>query len=150
MNTHSKTRAVILIIDADPLTLTAVAAVLDMNGYECHCARDAEAALKAVRGLSLDLVICDIDLDGEDGLALVRELQQEENAEEVPFLFLSSADLPDAVQRAHEAGAAYYLRKPFDPYVLIDLVDRALWMPHLVRSRMRNATRKRTQGSAIS
>src|SRR5262245_61401707 len=47
--------AVILVIDDDALTLTGTAATLDAAGYECHCARDADAARKAARSLSLDL-----------------------------------------------------------------------------------------------
>lgn len=129
-------KAVILVIDNDPLTLTGVAAVLDMSGYECYCARDAEAALKAARHQSLDLIICDVNLGGESGLALCRDLKAETGVEDVPVMFVSSLQTADIVRRTHEAGGAYYLRKPFDPDVLVELVDKALWMPHLVRSRM--------------
>jgi CheY-like chemotaxis protein len=50
----------------------------------------------------------------------------------VPVIFLSAAQIPHIVRRAREAGGTYYLRKPVDPDVLIELVDKALWMPHLV------------------
>lgn len=136
MNFGKPKKAVILIIDSDPLTLTGVAAVLDMSGYECHCARDPEAALKAARRESLDLIICDVNLHGESGLDLCRDLKREPGVEDVPVMFVSSLQTADIVRRTHEAGGAYYLRKPFDPDVLIELVDKALWMPHLVRTRM--------------
>ena len=128
--------AVILIIDDDAITLTGIAAVLNMAGYECHCARDQEAALKGVRTLALDLLICDVNLGGESGLALCRDLRREPGMDEVPVMFMSSAQIPDIVRRSHEAGGAYYLRKPFDPEVLIELVGKALWMPHLVQTRI--------------
>ena len=128
--------AVILVIDDDPLTLTGVAATLDMAGYECHCARDAEAALKATRSLNLDLIICDVNVGQENGLELCRELRSEAGHEDVPVLFVSGAQLPDIVRRTHDAGGTYYLRKPFDPDVLVELVSKALWMPHLVKSRV--------------
>jgi DNA-binding NtrC family response regulator len=51
-------------------------------------------------------------------------------------MFMSSAQIPDIVRRSHEAGGAYYIRKPFDPEVLIELVAKALWMPHLVQTRI--------------
>lgn len=137
MSTHQD-RPVILIVDSDALTLTATAAVLDMSGYECHCAQDSEAALKAVRTLTLDLIICDVQLRGESGLELCREMHAEPNGRDVPVLFVSSQQLPDIVRKVHAAGGAYYLRKPFDPDVLIDLVDKALWMPHLVKNRIRS------------
>lgn len=127
--------AVVLVIDDDPLTLTGVAAVLNMAGYDCHCARDAEAAVKAAQALPLDLIICDVNLGGESGLELVQELRETHSQQDVPVLFVSSAQLPDIIRRSHAAGGAYYLRKPFDPEVLIELVGKALWMPHLVQTR---------------
>ncbi|MCA9119620.1 MAG: response regulator [Planctomycetaceae bacterium] len=135
MYTLPQDPAVILVIDGDPLTLTGVAAVLDMAGYECHCARDAEAATKAARTLPIDLIICDVNLEGESGLDLVQELRESHGQEDVPVLFVSSAQMPDIIRRTHDAGGTYYLRKPFDPDVLIELVGKALWMPHLVKSR---------------
>jgi len=136
MYTMPQDPAVILVVDEDALTLTGVAATLDMAGYECHCARDAEAALKAARSLSLDLVICDVKVQGESGLELCKELRLEAGNEDVPVLYVSSSQAPDIIRRSHEAGGAYYLRKPFDPDVLIELVGKALWMPHLVQSRI--------------
>ena len=116
--------AVILVIDEDALMLTGVAAVLDMAGYECHCARDAEAAVKAARNLNLDLIICDVNIGHESGLELCQELRNQDGNEEVPVLFVSSSQLPDIIRRTHDAGGTYYLRKPFDPDVLIELTRR--------------------------
>jgi CheY-like chemotaxis protein len=128
--------ALILLVDDDPLTLSGLAAMLDLAGYECHCARDAEAALKAARTLPLDLIICDVNLAGESGLDLCRELRDLPGLDDVPAMFMSSTQMPDIVRRSHEAGGAYYLRKPFDPDVLLELVGKALWMPHLVQSKV--------------
>lgn len=136
MNALANEPAVILIIDEDALTLTGIAAVLNLCGHECHCARDRAAALKAVRTLALDLILCDVDLRDESGLDLCRDLRCEPGVEDVPLMFISAAQMPDIVRRTHEAGGAYYLRTPFDPDVLIELVAKALWMPHLVTTRV--------------
>lgn len=136
MNPLAGQPAEILVVDADPYTLLGTAAVLDMAGYVCHCARDRMAALKAARTLGLDLVICDVHLGGESGLDVCRELRLVPGMQDVPVMFVSATQLPDIVRRSHEAGAAYYLRKPFDPDVLVELVGKALWLPHLVQSRM--------------
>src|SRR5688500_348345 len=95
--------AVILVIDDDALTLTGVAATLDMSGYECHCARDAEAATKAARTLSLDLIICDVMIRGASGLELCSELRKENANNDCPVLFVSSNQAPDIIRRTHEA-----------------------------------------------
>lgn len=126
--------AVILIIDNDPIMLTGIAAILNMSGYECHCARSSVAAMKAVKSLALDLIVCDVELGSENGIDVCGELRKQPGIEDVPMMFISAAQSPDIVRRSHEAGASYYLRKPFDPEVLIELVSKALWMPHLIQS----------------
>jgi CheY-like chemotaxis protein len=107
-------------------------------GYQRHCARDTQVALKAARTLPLDLIICDVLLGSESGLDLCRHIHKQPGCTDVPVMFVSSQQLPDIIRRTYEAGAAYYLRKPFDPEVLIELVSKALWMPHLVSGRLRN------------
>ena len=126
--------AEILIVDHDPYTLLGTAATLDLAGHACHCARDRQAAVKAARAIALDLVICDVHLGGDSGLEVCRELRRLPGMQDVPVMFVSATQLPDVVRRSHEAGAAYYLRKPFDPAVLVELVGKALWLPHLVTS----------------
>lgn len=143
MNTLSTSQAVILVIDKDPILLTGTAAVLHTAGYECHCARDSQAAIKAARTLALDLIICDVSLGNESGLDLCKNIRAMPGCMDVPVMFVSSTQLPDIVRRSHEAGGAYYLRKPFDPEVLIELVSKALWMPHLVSGKMKQQPGKR-------
>lgn len=130
---------IILVIDDDAITLTGVAAVLHGAGYDCHCARGSESAHKAARSLALDLIICDVNLGGQNGIDLCRELRRIPGVEEVPVMFVSSVQVPDIIRRSHDAGGAYFLRKPFDPEVLIELVGKALWMPHLVQSHLAKA-----------
>jgi CheY-like chemotaxis protein len=142
MNTLTSDKAIILVVDSDPVLLTGTAAVLHTAGYECHCARDSQGALKAARTLPLDLIICDVQLGGESGLDLCRHIRQLPGCIDVPVMFVSSQQLPDIVRRSNEAGAAYYLRKPFDPEVLIELVSKALWMPHLVSGKLRHSGRR--------
>ncbi|HZL90245.1 MAG TPA: response regulator [Pirellulaceae bacterium] len=131
--------AVVLVVDDDPLTVSGIAAVLSAAGYECHGARDQAAALAAARSLALDLIICDVNLAGESGLELCRQLRKQPGMDDVPVMFTSSSQIPDIVRRSHEAGGAYYLRKPLDPEVLLELVGKALWMPHVASMRVKYA-----------
>ena len=44
------------------------------------------------------------------------------------FLLIShdrKGKIPDIIRRSHAVGAAYCLRKPFDPVVLLELIDKA-------------------------
>jgi CheY-like chemotaxis protein len=127
-------KAVVLVIDDDPEVVAGLAKVLSSAGYVSHCCRDAESAIESVRQTAPDLIISDINLAGQSGLQLCERIKRDEGLLDVPFMFLSGAQIPDIIRRSHEAGGTYYLRKPFDPQVLLELVDKALWMPHLVAS----------------
>jgi two-component system chemotaxis response regulator CheY len=136
MNTTTREPAEILIVDEDSLTLAGATEALDSAGHLVYQARDRRAALKIANTQALDLVICDVHVGADSGLELSRELRRLPGMQDVPVMFISRTQLPDIVRRSHEAGAAYYLRKPLDPDVLIDLVGKALWLPHLVQTRL--------------
>lgn len=129
----------ILVIDDEAEVLGEVAAVLAGAGYVCHCCGTAAAAVQFTQNTSPDLIISDINLDGQSGLELCETIKRTAGREDVPVMFLSGAQIPDIIRRSHAAGGSYYLRKPFDPEVLLDLVDKALWMPHLVHSHQQAA-----------
>jgi two-component system, chemotaxis family, chemotaxis protein CheY len=136
MKYTSREPAEILVIDEDPLALASTTAALDAAGHMVYQASDRLSAIRIARTQALDLLICDVNASGENGLDLSRELRRLPGMQDVPVMFISRAQLPDIVRRSHEAGAAYYLRKPLDPEVLIDLVGKALWLPHLVETRL--------------
>lgn len=126
--------AIILIVDEDPLARTQTAATLGMSGYACHAFGQPEQALQFARQSHLDLLICDATVDHHSGLALFQQLRQLAQHADLPALFVTSDPGPDLIHRVHQAGGTYCLRKPFDPDVLVELVGKALWMPHLVRT----------------
>lgn len=136
MHDHPATPAVILAIDDETSVLDDLAAALSVAGYDLHRCTNPEQALEIAQRLTPDLIISDINLGGHNGLELCASLQEIEALEGTPVVFLSGAQIPDVIRQAHAAGGTYYLRKPFDPEVLLDLIDKALWMPHLVQGRL--------------
>jgi DNA-binding response OmpR family regulator len=121
----------ILAIDAETEALDRLTTVLQGAGYRCLTATNAAAALETARGSSLELIICDVNVAGYSGLVMCEQLRQQAGLDEVPLMFLSTAQTPDIIRRTHTAGSAYFLRKPFDAKVLLQLVERALRVPHL-------------------
>jgi len=136
MNQAIREPAEILLVDDDPVALASATTALDSAGHVIYQARDRISALRIARAEALDLVICDVNVGGDSGLELTRELRRLPGMQDVPVMFISRTQLPHIVRRSHEAGAAYYLRKPLDPEVLTDLVGKALWLPHLVQTRL--------------
>lgn len=126
----------LLVVDSDPITLPQTAAILAGAGFEVRCAADGAAARGLVRDKSPDLCLCDLHLRTENGLELIKHLRREPGAADMAVMFVSASQRPDIIRRVHDAGGTYYLRKPVDPVVLLELIDRALTRPHVIRNRI--------------
>jgi CheY-like chemotaxis protein len=135
MSPFQHEQPLVLVVDDEPSVLGEVAQVLTAAGYTCHCCSTAEAALQKAIEDPPELILSDINLNGESGLALCERIREEPGLSDIPVMFLSGAQIPDIIRRSHAVGGTYYLRKPFDPEVLVELVHKALWMPHLAGSR---------------
>jgi CheY-like chemotaxis protein len=125
----------ILVVDDEDSVLNEVTNAMSGTDYECQCCNTAEAAIEFAKANPLDLMISDINLDGHSGLEMCEKIKEDPRLKDVPVMFLSGAQIPDIIRRSHAVGGTYYLRKPFDPDVLMELIDKALWMPHLVEQK---------------
>ena len=73
-----------------------------------------------------DLIVCDLNLDGENGMATCRRLKSFPGMKDVPVMLLSGAQLPDVIRRSPDDGCIYCIRKPPAPKVFIELIEQAL------------------------
>ena len=122
----------ILVVDHQPEVLAELATVLSAAGYRCRLCSTAADALAAVGDEVPDLIIADVHLQEVSGLDLCEWINERPALEDVPVMFLSGVQVPDIIRRSHALGGSYYLRKPFDAAVLLELVDKAMWLPALV------------------
>lgn len=125
----------VLIVDRDPLMLTAMAAVLDMQGHRALLARTEEVALKAIADTSVDLIVLAIN-DLATGCEFAGRLRSLEHSRDVPIIFLVPHLDAEWSSKLQTQGGVYSLLQPVDPHSLIDLVETAIWMPHVARSKM--------------
>ncbi len=137
MHSTQSRQPLILVVDDETSVLGEVAEVLAAANFRCRCCATAEEAVASAELSPPDLIISDINLQGESGLGMCERIRQTPGLADVPVMFLSGAQIPDIIRRSHAAGGTYYLRKPFDPEVLVELIDKALWMPHLVARHVR-------------
>ena len=123
----------ILAIDDHPEVLGEIARILHRVGYGCQRACDMNSASEAVQQATPDLIIVDVNLAGHSGSAFCDELKRRFDMDEVPVMFLSAMQTPDIIRRADSHGGTYYLRKPFDAPVFVELVEkmRRTPRPHL-------------------
>jgi len=108
-------KATILIVEDDPEIRRLVGDLLVHEDYAVEAVEDATAMDDALRRLKPDLLILDLMLPGEDGLAICRRLR----ASNIPILMLTAKG--DEIDRVVglEMGADDYLTKPFSPRELL-------------------------------
>lgn len=126
MNTEPKTgtddtapdqKPHILVVDDDERLRQLLSRFLTENGFLVTTATDATHARDILTYLVYDILILDVMMPGEDGMALTRRLKEE--GIHTPVLLLTA--LGEAEQRisGFEAGADDYLPKPFEPRELL-------------------------------
>lgn len=131
-------KSTILVADADPTALAQTIRILNRDDFNVFSAICNASALSAAMKLEVDVIVCDLSLwVGATGKDLVAEIHELPGREDVPIVFTSSGQGPDVIRRQHDFGGAYHLKKPFTPEVLLEFVERALWMPHLINSHIR-------------
>lgn len=113
----------LLIVDDDERIRTLLQKFLMRNGFIVSAARDAGHARRLLSGLEFDLIVLDVMMPGEDGLALTKALR--ENLQ-TPILLLTAKGETDDRIAGLEAGADDYLAKPFEPKELLLRINAIL------------------------
>ncbi len=109
----------ILIVDDDPELRELLRGYLGGNGYDVDAAEDGAAMRRSMAAAAPDLVILDLMLPGEDGLALCRELRAASATAALPILMLTARGEDTDRIVGLEMGADDYLPKPFNPRELL-------------------------------
>jgi two-component system chemotaxis response regulator CheY len=89
-------------------------------------ANDGWEALSLVRQTRTDLILCDINMPGMDGLEFVRRLGSVDNARDVPVVMITTEAGQSRVGEAFSCGARGYIRKPFTPEQIREQVSPLL------------------------
>jgi len=114
----------ICVVDDDAAVRHAALNLLEAGGYRATGFDSAEAFLAWPGRAGFDLALFDVELPGMDGFAL--QAQCAALGLRLPLLFFSGRGSRDMELRALRAGALALLRKPVDPDLLFDHIERAL------------------------
>jgi two-component system, OmpR family, response regulator len=119
-----KPPAKILVVDDDDEIRSLLQAVLTREGFEVVPAKDASAARRVLGSRNtVDLIILDIMMPGEDGLTFCQRLRE---TQDVPILMVSARSLSVDRSIGLETGADDYLPKPFERRELVARVKAIL------------------------
>lgn len=122
-----ETPAHILVVDDDRDISALLAEYLEKNGFKAITAGDGKAMWKALDEHRVDLIVLDLNLPGEDGLTLCRNLRTRSN---IPVVMLTARGEPLDRILGLEMGADDYLPKPFEPRELFARIRSVLRRTH--------------------
>lgn len=121
-------RGRVIVIDDDEQILSALAALIALEGYACESYASGLAYLQelgntAPRFAGPTCLLCDVKMPELDGLELQRHLRQQDDT---PFVLMSGASGALEAASAFRAGALDFLVKPIDADDLLAAIVKAL------------------------
>lgn len=113
----------ILIVDDDREISSLLAEYLQRNGCHTRVAADGKAMLRLLEQGRTDLIVLDLNLPGDDGLTLCRNLRAHSST---PVVMLTARGEPVDRILGLEMGADDYMPKPFEPRELLARIRSVL------------------------
>ncbi len=147
-----KTTKLLLIDDNDAFLEIAKTFLLKQDKeLKIAAVNSAANALKKMKGQNFDVIVCDYQMPGMDGLELLEKLRDEGNS--VPFIIFTGRGREDVVIRALNLGATNYVQKGGDPksqYAeLAHLIHRAVEHANGQKALLESEEQYRTTLNAI-
>ena len=118
----------VLVVDDEQLNLFIIEEFLEQESLELELHSnplEAWACLVAPES-DFSLVVLDRMMPELDGMELLRRMKSEARLLDIPVIMQTAASSPEQVREGLEAGAYYYLTKPYEPEALISIVRAAL------------------------
>jgi two-component system chemotaxis response regulator CheY len=123
-------RPTVLLVDDDLAVQDAIEMMLEAEGYRVVTADDGRQALAAYPEVRPDLVITDVIMPNETGLAVLAGIKRMNPAAKVIVMSGGGRTTNiDFLDMAAELGASVVLDKPCDPDELLGTVGRLLSTP---------------------
>ena len=116
----------ILIIDDDKMLLNQAAAILTPEYYVTLAKTVSQGMEFLQRPHKPDLILLDIMMPEMDGFEALTLIRKQEDCAEIPVIYLTSMDAPQAEVRGLKLGAVDYVTKPFVAEVLLLRIEKHL------------------------
>ncbi|WP_051689088.1 GGDEF/HDGYP domain-containing response regulator [Butyrivibrio sp. AE2032] len=120
----------IIVVDDDTANLKMAGHILSKNNMRVTALKSGSAFLEYVDTNGMpDLVLLDIKMpvmDGFETLGKLRQIEQQKGLMKTPVIFLTADEDVDTETRGFEVGVSDFIRKPFNPDVLLRRIDNIM------------------------
>ncbi len=104
----------VLVVDDDPVIRMFVTQAMRAIGLEAEEAESGEQALEMIHSAPPDLVVLDVDMEGIDGFETCIAIRSGTVGNDIPVMIATGLTDTETMERAFEAGASDYIKKPMD------------------------------------
>lgn len=121
-----RTSSLILVVDDNDAGQLLVRTVLELEGFRVDSAGSSEEVLERLNARKPDLILMDVQLPGQDGLALTRQLKADPSTDAIPIVALTAHAMASDREHALAAGCIGHISKPINTRILGDQVREFL------------------------
>ncbi len=114
----------ILVVEDSENILEVLKLMFDFQGWETSTRSSLATILDDVKEVKPDLILMDMLLSGANGCDACAAIKKDKDISEIPVMIMSAH--PEAHREALNAGADYFIEKPFEMDVIIKKVQQAL------------------------
>ena len=124
----------VLVIEDEPSISQLLRIVLEHRGHEVLVADDGSRGLATATRRSPDAIILDVMMPFMDGFAVPEALREDDRSVSIPVMMLSAIQKEAVEERCYGMGAQAFVRKPFDPDMLLGTLEEMLDAPPALTS----------------
>jgi CheY-like chemotaxis protein len=115
----------VLVIDDDPMVRRTIEKILLIGGHEVSTASDGVRGLALFRVAKPDVIVTDIIMPEQEGLGTIMMMRREQpDAKIIAVSGGGRVGNVNVLEAAKTLGAADVVPKPFDPYALLERINR--------------------------
>ncbi len=122
----------ILIVDDSSPMRAVIKKVIRASGFKTGSLYEAASgseALSILDGNWLDLVLTDYNMPDMDGLGLLKRMKADDCMQSIPVVMVTTEGSHDRVETFMANGAAAYIKKPFTPEAIRQMLNTILGEP---------------------
>lgn len=119
-----KNKGKILVLDDEQIVLESVSRILEEENYEVRTAQKGRDAIEILKEGGFDIFMTDLKMPGMDGLQAMESLSEIDP--DLSMIMFTAYSTVDSAVKAMKLGAVDYIRKPFTPDQLTDLVNKSM------------------------
>jgi len=114
----------VYVVDDDPVICRLAQYILERAGHTVVVLYDGLQAVEAMEQSVPDMLITDLMMPNMGGVALMRHIRADGRWSTLPLLVFTARSESSDRREAEDAGADYFLTKPFSSAQLLDAVRR--------------------------